>query len=418
MKILAIATSLLTMAASAFAQQAKPVWELDKNGIDPKATMGKVELKNGTVKLDGTNAFSLPVDILGKQKDFTIEFDVKPPADAKSGHNITLVSNTDEKRKTGIKLRYHPPSYDCAWIYTNDYQTVEYRGFLRKKPHKITIISKDSQLMMFRDGMLLASTGDFKPSSQPLIFGSIENKPTRPYELSNIKVYRQAAFPTGFDKDADQMVYYGGDQYFMQRVKLKNPKLPRILIIGDSISGGYRGFITKYYKGKANVDYWMIGYRSMNGKNSQMERALKGVLSNGPYNVVTFNFGLHYWTHKGRMPEDKLIPWMTKIVKLIKKESPQTTFIWIRTTPWRTTPETGLPSLNNKNNETIIKYNKVVDQIMQKNNVPEVDLYTIATKKLGTIRSGSKDAVHWPSPVSSIFADEIIKEINKRLPNK
>ena len=308
MKTMLLTASLLAAATCSFAQKAKPVWELDKNGISPKATKGKVELKNGVVKLDGTNSFSLPQNILGDQKDFTIEFNVKPPVNAKRGHNITLVSNTDDKEHTGIKLRYHPPSYDCASIYTNSFQTIEYRGFLRKKPHKITIISKDSQLMVFRDGMLLASTGDFKQSSQPLTFGAIEKKTTQPYELSNIRIFRQTLFPTGFDKDSDRMVYYGGDQYFMQRVKIKNPKLPRILIIGDSISGSYRRYITKYYKGKANIDYWMIGFRSMRGKNSPMERALKGVLSNGPYNVVTFNFGLHYWTHKGRMPEDKLVP--------------------------------------------------------------------------------------------------------------
>ena len=98
MKTIILSASLLAAATCSFAQQAKPVWELAKDGINPKATKGKVELKNGVVKLDGTNSFSLPENILGDQKDFTIEFTVKPPVNAERGHNIDLVSNTDEKK--------------------------------------------------------------------------------------------------------------------------------------------------------------------------------------------------------------------------------------------------------------------------------------------------------------------------------
>lgn len=408
---------LLVATSAIFGQEAKPVWELGKHPFDTKMTKGKVVIKKGTVKLDGTNSFSLPTNVLGTQNDFTIEFEVKPPPAARSGHNIILVSNTDEKKKTGIKLQYCPPGYDCGRLFTNGNLTVEYRNFLRKKTHKITIVAKDKQLMMFRDGMLLASTGDFKPSKRRLTFGSVEKKSTKPYVLSNIRIYSQTVMPDGAKKYGNRMAYYSGDQYFMQRVKLKNPKLPRILIIGDSISGGYRRFITEHYRGKANVDYWLIGFKYMGGENSPMERALRGVLSNGPYNAVTFNFGLHYWTHKGRLPQDKLVPWMTKIVKLMKHESPKTAFIWLRTTPWRTTPKSGRPTLNNKKNDLIVKYNAIVDKVMRQNGVAIVDLYSFCKTKLDTVRPGSRDALHWSAPVSKLMADKIIKEIDKKSHN-
>jgi len=140
----------------------------------------------------------------------------------------------------------------------------------------------------------------------------------------------------------------------------------------------------------------------MEGKNSPMERALTGVLSNGPYDIVTFNFGLHYWTKPKRSPKDKHVPWMTKITKHLKKSSPETSFIWIRTTPWRTTPDEGTPTLKTEQNDRLIKFNKMTDKIMDENGIPKVDLYAIAEKQLGTVRKGSKDSVHWNGNVSKL----------------
>ncbi len=409
---------ILLMAALGVSVQAAepvPVWELNQDGLASATIQGEVNLADGAITLDGTNALSLPAGILGAQNDYTIEFAVTRPEKTTSGHKLTLVSNTDETGKAGLKLLYHPPGYNCGWLYTNGSMTVEYRGFLSGKAQTITIVAKDKQLMMFRNGLLLASTGEVAPSPLPLTFGAIEAKPTQPYTLRNIKVYTSAILPDNFDEKAERMRSYGGDQYFMQRVELKDPTLPRVLIIGDSISGGYRPFVSKALKGKANVDYWMIGYKYMGGSNSPMERALTGVLSNGPYDVVTFNFGLHYWGRQDRSPEDKHFGWMDHIVKHMKATSPKTHFVWIRTTPWRTTPDTGSPTLETEQNERIIRFNTKTDELMKANGVAIVDLYSIAAKQLHTVRKGSKDSVHWSREVSSLFADEILKEIERCL---
>jgi len=41
----------------------KHVWELGKNSIDPKSVKGKIEVANGTVKIDGIRLYSLPVTL-------------------------------------------------------------------------------------------------------------------------------------------------------------------------------------------------------------------------------------------------------------------------------------------------------------------------------------------------------------------
>ena len=408
-------------SAIADVKQPKPTWELGKNPIDPAMTKGRIELVDGILKLDGKNSFSVPASVLGAQNDYTIEFECKRAPSGpttKNAERILLVSNTDEKNQAGLGFNYFRPEYNCGWLLVNGYRTVEQRGFLDDKFNKVTIVAKDKRLMLFRNGLLLAVTAEVKPSSLPLAFGEVRETPVAPYELRNIKIYDTALFPTGFDRSAERMQYYSGDGYAMQRVTIKDSTLPRVLIVGDSISMGYRGAIAKHFQGKAYIDYWTQGYLSVEGRNSQGERALSGVLSNGPYDVVTFNFGLHWWPHPQRSPEDKYVAQMTKLVEHLKKTAPATKFVWIRTTPWRTTPAEGKPSLDNEQNQRIIRFNKMTDEIMATHGIPEVDLYGLCEKKLDTVAAGSKDAVHWNQEVSRLMAEEIVKEIEKCLATK
>jgi lysophospholipase L1-like esterase len=405
------------------AQTVAPVWELGKNAIDPALIKGNVEPDAGVLRVDGTNTFVLPASVLGAQNDYTIEFEVKRPTSMKQGCGIVLVSNTDEKNKAGLALKYFPPEYNACWLFCNGYQTYEQRGFLGDVFTKLTFVVKDKRLSLFRNGLLLALTDAVKPSSLPLVFGgtaSTVDRQPQAYELRNIRIYDQPIFPTGFDRSAERMRNFSGDQYFMQRAEIKDPELPRILVIGDSISMGYRSFIAEHFKGKAYVDYWVGGgTENMAGDSATGKRAWQGVLSNGPYDVVTWNsMSLHAWPKPERCPEETYVARMTQAVEFITKTAPGTKFIWVRTTPWRTTPETGKPTLNTVENERIIRFNKMTDEIMVKFGIPEVDLYALSETKLDTVTAGSKDSVHWNAEVSRLFAGEIIKEIEEALKMK
>ena len=60
-----------------------------------------------------------------------------------------------------------------------------------------------------------------------------------------------------------------------------DPKLPRVLLIGDSICSGYHRLVRDLLKGKANVDVWVTGanVKWIGGR-------LRKVLSYGPYDVI------------------------------------------------------------------------------------------------------------------------------------
>ena len=402
-------------------QDAKPTWELGKNPIDPAMTKGKVELVNGVVALDGASSFAIPAAAIGAQSDYTIEFEVKRSPGATGP--FFLVSNTDEKNQTGLGFKYCPPVYNAGLLFINGNQTFEQRGFLGDKFSKITIVAKERRLMLFRDGLILAMTEEVKPSALPITFGSILKVPTAPYALRNIKIYSSPLFPTGFDASADRMRYCSGPGYAMQRVSIKDPTLPRILVAGDSISMGYRGFISEAFKGRAYVDYWVGGgwfEYEIKGNDFPGLRNWDNVLSNGPYDVVSWNATtLHMWNGApGRCSEKNYPGNMTRVVEHLQKTAANTKFIWIRCTPWRTTPDTGKPSLAPERNDCIIRLNKVTDEIMASHGIPEVDLYSLCEKNLDTVPTGSKDALHWSHEVSGLMAKEIIAEIEKCLPKQ
>ncbi|MFZ4778122.1 MAG: SGNH/GDSL hydrolase family protein [Terrimicrobiaceae bacterium] len=410
---------LLVPPSSAESSESQPTWELGKNPIDAVTTKGQVDLVDGVIKLDGTNSFAVPAGVLGEQSDYTIEFEVKKPADAKGA--ISLMSNTGEK--SGLGLKYCPPDYNAGLLFINGIQTVEQRGFLGDKFSKITLVAKDKRVTLFRDGLILAMANEVNPSQLPITFGEILKAPTAPYELRNIKIFARALFPTGFDASADRMRYCSGPGFAMQRVEVKDPTLPRILVVGDSISMGYRGFITEHFKGRAYVDYWSGGgwfEFDIKGDDFPALRAWDGVLANGPYDVVTWNAStLHMWNGSpGRCSEEKFPANMTKAVEHIQKAAPDTKLIWIRCTPWRTTPESGRAAFDPVRNDVIIRLNDVTDRIMKAHGIPIVDLYSLAAARMDTVPEGSKDSVHWNKEVSAEMAGEIIKEIEKVLTAK
>jgi len=423
-----VATSVLQ------AQTPKPVWELGEKPLDPALTKGKAELADGVVKLDGTNSFAVPAAVLGAQNDYTVEFVLKRPLKFQENlslDSLWLVSNFDAGKGTGFELRYNPSWSAILCVNGN---TIAGGGLNLKifdnpkengvEATKITFVVKDKGLMLFRNGLLLLATEAVKPSALPLTFGEVAKAPVSPYELSGLKIYDTAVFPTGFDAGAERMRIYSGDHYFIQRVEVKDPALPRILVVGDSISMGYRGFITKHFQGKAYVDYWTgggwIGDDAAKGPNSDAKRSWTGVLSNGPYDVVSWNaMTLHMWNGMpGRADEATFPELMEEMTAFVQQSAPNTKLIWVRCTPWRTTPDIGRPEIDPSHNDHIVRLNKVVDGIMEKHGIPEVDLYSLCEKRFGTLPDGYKDALHWNEKVSQEMADLIIPELEKALATK
>ena len=195
--LIAIAAFLpLLPATPVLAQKAesKPVWELSQDAIKPEMIEGTVVVEDGVVKLNGANSFSIPASVLGKQNDYTIEFEVKRPAKAISGPYFRFVSNAEEENKTGLTLQYFPPEYNSLWLMLNGFLAAEERGLSDGQFDKIRIVVKDRQISLFQNDLVTAITSEVKPSSKPLRFGAIEAKSTEPYR------FRKATFSLASQK--------------------------------------------------------------------------------------------------------------------------------------------------------------------------------------------------------------------------
>ncbi len=126
-----------------------------------------------------------------------------------------------------------------------------------------------------------------------------------------------------------------------------NPKLPNVLIYGDSISIAYTPTVRKELAGKANV------YRIfMNGVHSghlircmkKMESVMRNKDLKDPWNfkwdIILFNVGLHDLRYdlKGGQKEHNASPrvygkHLKKILKYFKSIAPHATIIFTTTTP-------------------------------------------------------------------------------------
>lgn len=344
-----------------------------------------------------------------------------------AGCGVSLVSNQDDVNKTGFKFVYFPPDYNAGWFFVNGYRTIEQRSMLSDDYVKLTFVATEANMMMFKNGELLATTEAVEASQVALTFGGLymEGYEPQKYQIRNIKVYQKAVMPSGFDPSLAEMYTVSGEGYSIQRAVITDTSLPRILVIGDSISMGYRGYITEYYAGRAYVDYWIGGAwvngpTSVLGDDSEVKRAWEGALSEGPYDVITWNpMGLHMWgpDHQAvRTPEDQYPQMIKELVEHHLSVQPtKTTLFWVSTTPRTSYNETdqSLNGIDEASNHYIELFNGISSDVMVANGVPQIDLYGLCLQNLDKARS---DGVHWNPDMYKIMADYIISQIDPYVP--
>lgn len=161
---------------------------------------------------------------------------------------------------------------------------------------------------------------------------------------------------------------------------LEEASLPRVMIIGDSISVGYTDAVRDQLAGKANV------YR-VEGNAGPSSSGVKKVdewiaRANGKWDVVHFNFGLHdiklstggkdnqpYPTADGhQVPADEYEKNLRQIVAKLKTTG--AALIWCSTTP---VPAGKLEPLRRPGDE--VTYNEIARKVMSENGVAINDLH-------------------------------------------
>lgn len=170
-----------------------------------------------------------------------------------------------------------------------------------------------------------------------------------------------------------------------------DPKLPRVMIIGDSISVGYTDEVRRLLAGKANV-HRIAG--NAGPSSSGVQKMKEWVApTNGTWDVIHFNFGLHdlkrgtggkdnhpYATSDGHQVSlEDYEKNLSQIVATFKTTG--AALVWCSTTPVPA-GKVDPPRLP----DDVTKYNAVARQVMIKYGVAIDDLFGAALPRLADIQ--------------------------------
>ncbi len=226
--------------------------------------------------------------------------------------------------------------------------------------------------------------------------------------LLTLLAFSAAAADRPAPVETDKRVQSDGKGWRIEKAVIKDAKLPRVLLIGDSILNGYQGKATKLLAGKANVDLWVNPYN----QSTHVNKLLGEVLDNGPYDVVVFNMGLHGW-QPGRIKPDTFGPLMKGYVEVLRTKLPKAKLLWASSTP---VTVKGKPTeINAEINPNIVEQNRMAAKVMAETGVPVVDFYGLLIEKRELARG---DMFHWTAPAYDLIAQAAVDAILRELSPK
>lgn len=193
-----------------------------------------------------------------------------------------------------------------------------------------------------------------------------------------------------------------------------DPNLPRVLLIGDSISIGYTVAVRELLAGKANVHRPSTNC----GPTTRGLEQIDQWLGAGRWDVVHFNWGLHDLKYMGpqgladpdasdshpQVPIDQYEANLRKLVDRMKKTGAM--LIWCATTP--------VPSgCKGRVVGDAAKYNAAAAGIMKEHEIAIDDLYAYAKPRLKEIQRLAN--VHFSPDGSKELAKQVAKCIETAL---
>lgn len=187
------------------------------------------------------------------------------------------------------------------------------------------------------------------------------------------------------------------------------PGLPRVLIIGDSISIGYTIPVREALKGKANV------HRIPNNAQTTAIGLLKlnRWLGDGKWDVIHFNFGLHDSKY---LDETK-----TKVSRADYEKNLQEIINRLRATGAKlvfatTTPTPAVLEPPTRRFDSIPERNEIALKVMKENGVTVDDLYAVILPKQAELQR-PKD-VHFTQEGSALLGQAVAASIAAELPQQ
>jgi len=186
----------------------------------------------------------------------------------------------------------------------------------------------------------------------------------------------------------------------------EDPALPRVLLIGDSISIGYTPAVRECLKGKANV------YRipANGGPTTRGLDEIEKWLGAGPWHVIHFNWGLHDLKRMDDGSRQVDLPAYETNLRALVSRLKQTgaKLIWASTTPVQ--PGTVNPV---RAPEDVVAYNEVAARIAREAGAGINDLYSFVLPRIGELELPKN--VHFTRPGYQALGEVVAQAIGRAL---
>ena len=173
-------------------------------------------------------------------------------------------------------------------------------------------------------------------------------------------------------------------------------KLPRVLLIGDSICNGYNSFVKEGLAGVAYTSFWAT---SKCVTDRSYLRELSFILEEYDYAVIHFNNGLH------SLDTDR-VAWeaaLRAVVKTLQEKGKGAKLVWASSTPLKD------PALKAKAKEL----NAIAARVMQESGIPTDDLFGLMDPQDRALWS---DTYHYHEAGVRLQAKQVAESIRPLLP--
>lgn len=168
-----------------------------------------------------------------------------------------------------------------------------------------------------------------------------------------------------------------------------DPALPRVLLIGDSVSRAYTQTVRRELTGKANVHRAPANC----GPTATGVRKIDVWLGDGKWDVIHFNFGIH----------DRATPladYTQRLEQLIDRMSRTgATLVWASTTP--------IPDVSDRKYvaASIVERNAAAAELMAKHQIAIDDLFTAVRPRLAELQNPND--VHFSGPGNEFLGQQV-----------
>jgi len=185
------------------------------------------------------------------------------------------------------------------------------------------------------------------------------------------------------------------------------PGLPRVLLIGDSISIGYTLPVRELLKGKANVHR----IPQNGGATDVGLEKMKSWLGDGKWDVIHFNFGLHDAKYLSETTQRATREQYTANLRTLITQMKATgaKLVFATTTP---VPKGGILSPTRKF-DSIEQRNQIAVTLMQEQGVAIDDLYAVALPAMAKV--GRENDVHFSPEGYALLAKTVAQSIETAL---